>query len=93
MWHIFILGAMIGSAQGGIQALSRSYYAKIIPKKKSNEFFGFYNIFGKFSAIMWPTLMSLTTAITGNARWSILGIIPLFLIGLVIFMTLPKEQK
>ena len=40
-----------------------------------------------------PTLMSLTTAITGNVRWSILGIIPLFLIGLVIFMTLPKEQK
>lgn len=93
LWHIFILGAMIGSAQGGIQALSRSYYAKIIPKEKSNEFFGFYNIFGKFSAIMGPTLMSLTTAITGNARWSILGIIPLFLIGFVIFMTLPKEQK
>ena len=43
--HVFILGAMIGSAQGGIQALSRSYYAKIIPKEKSNEFFGFYNIF------------------------------------------------
>jgi len=84
---------MIGSAQGGIQALSRSYYAKIIPKEKSNEFFGFYNIFGKFSAIMGPTLMSLITEITGNARWSILGIIPLFLIGLVIFMTLPKEQK
>jgi len=40
-----------------------------------------------------PPLMSLTTAITGNARWSILGIIPLYLIGLVIFMTLPKEQK
>lgn len=93
LWHIFILGAMIGSAQGGIQALSRSYYAKIIPKEKSNEFFGFYNIFGKFSAIMGPTLMSLITAITGNARWSILGIIPLFLIGLLIFMTLPKEQK
>ena len=93
LWHIFILGAMIGSAQGGIQALSRSYYAKIIPKEKSNEFFEFYNIFGKFSAIMGPTLMSLTTAITGNARWSILGIIPLFIIGLVIFMTLPKEQK
>ncbi|WP_349947461.1 MFS transporter [Lacrimispora sp. BS-2] len=58
--------------------LSRSYYAKIIPKEKSNEFFGFYNILGKFSAVMGPTLMSITTAITDNARWSILGIIPLF---------------
>lgn len=92
VWHIFILGAMIGSAQGGIQALSRSYFAKIIPKDKSNEFFGFYNIFGKFSAIMGPTLMSLTTAVTGNARWSILGIIPLFLVGFLIFIRLPVEK-
>ncbi len=93
VWHIFILGAMIGSAQGGIQALSRSYYAKIVPKEKSNEFFGFYNIFGKFSAIVGPTVMSLTTTITGKARLSILGIIPLFMIGFIIFMTLPREQK
>ena len=93
VWHIFILGAMIGSAQGGIQALSRSYFAKIIPKEKSNEFFGFYNIFGKFSAIMGPTLMSLTTAVTGNARWSIIGIIPLFLVGFIIFTRLPVEEK
>ena len=93
VWHIFILGALIGSAQGGIQALSRSYYAKIVPKEKANEFFGFYNIFGKFSAIIGPTVMALTTTITGNARVSILGIIPLFVIGLLIFMALPKEQK
>ncbi|MGB8455556.1 MAG: MFS transporter [Anaerocolumna sp.] len=93
VWHIFILGAMIGSAQGGIQALSRSYYAKIVPKAKSNEFFGFYNIFGKFSAIVGPTIMSLTTTITGKARLSILGIIPLFMIGLIIFIILPQEQE
>ncbi len=93
VWHIFILGAMIGSAQGGIQALSRSYYAKIVPKEKSNEFFGFYNIFGKFSAIVGPAIMSFTTAITGDARWSILSIIPLFIIGFIIFITLPKEQQ
>ncbi len=91
--HIFILGAMIGSAQGGIQALSRSYYAKIVPKEKSNEFFGFYNIFGKFAAIVGPAVMSLTTAVTGNARLSILGIIPLFIIGFAVFISLPKEQN
>ncbi|MFV0466595.1 MAG: MFS transporter [Lachnospiraceae bacterium] len=93
LWHIFILGAMIGSAQGGIQALSRSYFAKIIPKEKSNEFFGFYNVFGKFSAIIGPTVMAVITAATGNARWSIVGIIPLFLVGFMIFVTLPKEQN
>lgn len=91
LWHIFILGAMIGSAQGGIQALSRSYYGKIIPKERSNEFFGFYNIFGKFAAIIGPFLMALTTDITGVARYSILSIIPLFIIGLAVFLALPKN--
>ncbi|MNW40721.1 Vacuole effluxer Atg22 like protein [compost metagenome] len=92
VWHIFVLGALVGSAQGGIQALSRSYFAKIIPKENSNEFFGFFNIFGKFAAIVGPALMSLTTTLTGNANLSIIAIIPLFIIGLCIFMTIPKQQ-
>ena len=92
VWHIFILGAMIGSAQGGIQALSRSYYAKIIPKENSNEFFGFFNIFGKFAAIIGPGVMALTTTLTGNAKYSIFSIIPLFVLGLIVFLALPKEQ-
>ncbi|WP_274309893.1 MFS transporter [Solibacillus daqui] len=91
MWHIFVLGVMIGSAQGGIQALSRSYYGKIIPKERSNEFFGFYNIFGKFAAIIGPFLMALTTTLTGAAKYSILSIIPLFILGLLVFLMLPKD--
>lgn len=90
---VFVLGAMIGSAQGGVQALSRSYYAKIIPKKQSNEFFGFYNVFGKFAAILGPLLMALTTTITGNGRYSILSIIPLFILGLLVFMKLPNDAE
>ena len=92
VWHIFILGAMIGSAQGGIQALSRSYYAKLVPKEQSNEFFGFYNIFGKFAAIIGPGVMALTSTLTGNPKLSILAIIPLFIIGFAIFLTLPKVE-
>ena len=91
MWHIFVLGAMIGSAQGGIQALSRSYFGKIIPKERSNEFFGFYNIFGKFAAIIGPFLMALTATLTGVARYSILSIVPLFIVGLIVFLMLPKN--
>ena len=91
VWHIFILGAMIGSAQGGIQALSRSYYARLIPKQNSNEFFGFYNVFGKFAAIIGPGVMALTSTLTGNPRLSILAIIPLFAAGLLVFLTLPRE--
>ena len=91
LWHIFILGALVGSAQGGIQALSRSYFGKIIPKERSNEFFGFYNIFGKFAAIIGPFIMALTKDLTGEPRLSILAIIPLFIIGLIIFLMLPKD--
>lgn len=89
--QIFILGAMVGSAQGGIQALSRSYYAKIIPKENSNEFFGFYNIFGKFAAIIGPFIMSFITDVTGVARYSILGILPLFVVGFFLTQKLPSK--
>ena len=83
---------MLFRSQGGIQALSRSYYAKIIPKQNSNEFFGFYNIFGKFAAIIGPALMALTTDITGQAKYSILAIIPLFVAGFLVFLKLPKDE-
>lgn len=92
IWNVFVLGVLIGSAQGGIQALSRSYYAKIIPKKNSNEFFGFYNIFGKFAAILGPFLMALIATITGIPRLSILAILPLFILGLIIFLRLPDQK-
>lgn len=91
--HVFVLSTLIASAQGGIQALSRSYYAKIIPKENANEFFGFYNIFGKFAAIIGPFIMSLITTLTGNPRYSILGIIPLFVVGYLVMLQLPKEEK
>ena len=72
---------MVGTAQGGIQALSRSYFAKVIPKENSNEFFGFYNIFGKFAAIMGPLLVGITTQLSGDVRNGVLSLIVLFLLG------------
>lgn len=89
--HIFILGFLIASAQGGIQALSRSYYARIIPKNRSNEFFGIYNIFGKFAAILGPFIMALFSDLV-SPRFSILAIIPLFLVGYIISLKLPKTS-
>src|SRR5690606_26002751 len=56
VWHIFILGAMIGSAQGGIQALSRSYYARIIPKENSNEFFRILQHIRQIRSDHWPAV-------------------------------------
>ena len=88
-----ILGGLVAFAQGGVQALSRSYFSRIIPKEKSNEFFGFYNVFGKFSSIMGPALMSFVASATGNPRLSILVLVPLFLIGFILSLALPSHTE
>jgi UMF1 family MFS transporter len=72
---------LVGSSMGGIQALSRSFYGKLIPADKSSEFFGFYNVFGKFAAITGPFLMGMVGAWTGHTRWGVLSILVLFIIG------------
>ena len=84
--RFWILSLLVASSQGGIQALSRSYFAKMIPKENSNEYFGFYNIFGKFAAIMGPFLVAAITQITGEVRSGVLSLIGLFLIGAVLFI-------
>ena len=66
--EFWILALLVATSQGGMQALSRSYYGKMIPKEKANEFFGFYDIFGKFAAIMGPALYAMFSQITGNSR-------------------------
>lgn len=72
---------LVASSMGGIQALSRSYYGKLLPAKQSAEFFGFYNVFGKFAAISGPFLMGLVGRLTGDTRWGVLCILALFVIG------------
>ncbi len=90
------LAFLVGTAQGGIQALSRSYFGAIIPKEKSTEYFGFYDIFGRFAAVMGPAFYSAINFITGRSSISILSIILFFAIGGVLLMIarkyLPKEQ-
>ncbi|MFZ7120978.1 MAG: MFS transporter [Eubacteriaceae bacterium] len=93
LMDFIILGLMIASAQGGIQALSRSYFAKIIPKKNSNEFFGFYNIFGKFAAIIGPLLIGSITLLTGDIRKAVLSLVLLFAVGLVVMIKLPETSE
>ncbi|MEG0249590.1 MAG: MFS transporter [Peptostreptococcus sp.] len=91
--EFWILAIMVGSAQGGIQALSRSYFAKLIPKEHSNEFFGFYNIFGKFAAIIGPFMIAITTQITGDVRNGVLSLIILFIIGGYLLIRTNKFEK
>jgi len=81
VWHFYALAAMVGLFQGGIQALSRSLYTRIIPAEKAAEFFGFYNMLGKFAAVIGPAMMGTITLVTGNIRYGILSILTLFILG------------
>ena len=82
----WILATMVGTVQGGIQALSRSYFGQIIPPERSNEYFGFMDIFGKFAAVIGPALYALVFGITGKASLGILSLILLFVAGCVFLL-------
>lgn len=90
--EFYILAISIGLVQGGVQSLSRSFYARIIPHTKSAEFFGFYNMLGKFAAVLGPILMGAVGVITGDPRVSILSIAVLFIAGGVLLYFV-DEQK
>lgn len=77
----WVLATLVGMVQGGIQALSRSYFGQIIPPERSNEYFGFLDIFGKFSCVIGPALYSLVYTLTNRPSFSILSVILLFLAG------------
>lgn len=89
----WVLAFLVATSQGGIQALSRSYFSKLIPREKSSEFFGFYNVFGKFAAIMGPALMGFIGAMTGHSRWGILSIVILFIIGGILLASVKSPDK
>lgn len=89
----WVLGMLVASSQGGIQALSRSYYGKLIPKEKSNEFYGFYNIFGKFAAVMGPFLVGYVSEMTGRTQNGIFSIVGLFIVGLILLRRVPVDEE
>lgn len=85
----WILAFLVATSQGGIQALSRSYYGKLVPKEKSAEFFGFYNVFGKFAAIMGPALVGFVSTLAQNTAYGILSVNILFLFGGILLIFVP----
>jgi UMF1 family MFS transporter len=91
--EFYVLAVAIGLVQGGVQSLSRSFYAKLIPEARAAEFFGFYNMLGKFAAVIGPFLMGWVSVTTGNARYSILAVIALFVAGGLVLYTVPAEQR
>ena len=86
--EFWILAILVGLFQGGIQALSRSYFGKLIPKEHSNEYYGFFDIFGRYASVMGTFLVSVVTTLTGNASLGVLSIGVLLVIGLVMLLKL-----
>lgn len=93
--EFYVLATVIGLVQGGVQSLSRSLYARLIPKDKSGEFFGFYNMLGKFAAILGPALYGFVGLRTGNPRLAIFAIAALFVAGaaLLYFVKEPRHNE
>ncbi|MCX7717239.1 MAG: MFS transporter [Candidatus Sumerlaeaceae bacterium] len=77
----YLLAVAVGCVQGGVQSLSRSMFARLIPQRKSAELFGFYNMMGKFATLLGPILVGVTARVSGSSRLSLLSIIILFLAG------------
>ncbi len=87
----WVLSMLVASSQGGIQALSRSFYAGLIPANSSPEFFGFYNIFGKFAAIVGPVLVGVFAALTGDSSIGVLSLAVLFVAGGFLLTRVPAQ--
>ena len=90
--QFYVLAVMIGLFQGGIQALSRSYFTRFVPKGHEAQFFGFYNMLGKFAAIIGPLLVGIATLVTSSHRAGIFSLVILFLIGGILLSRVDEEE-
>ena len=88
-----MIASLIGLVQGGIQALSRSYFARLIPNNKHSEYFGIYNMLGKFAALLGPLLVGFVTYLTNDSRIGMLGISIFFVTGIILFIQSTKAYK
>jgi len=92
-WQFYALAVVIGLFQGGIQALSRSVYASMIPQNKTGEFFGFFNMLGKFSSVVGPFMVGWVSAWSGDSRASVLTLLLLFFIGFTILSFVSLDDR
>ena len=90
--EFFILGVVVGIVLGGSQALSRSFYGAMIPEEASAEFYGFYSVFSKFSAIWGPLVFAIIRQITGTPRLAIISLMVFFIVGLILLAFVDEEK-
>ena len=90
--EFYVLAVVVGLVQGGVQAISRSLYARFVPAAQSGEFFGFFNMLGRFAAIVGPSLVAVTGLLTGSSRLGILSVVVVLVVGMVL-LTFVREQE
>jgi UMF1 family MFS transporter len=91
--EFFTLAVAVGLVQGGVQSLSRSMFGRLVPEGKSAEFFGFFNMLGKFATFFGPLLMGLVNYYTGDTRASILSLLVLFVVGGLLLWRVPTGPR
>ena len=93
VWEFYLLAAVIGLVQGGVQALSRSLYARLIPASQAAELFGFYNMVGKSAAVIGPIMMGWLGVLTGSPRLGILSLLILFVAGFLVLLRVKVPEN
>jgi MFS transporter, UMF1 family len=91
--EFFALAVTVGLVQGGVQSLSRSLFGRLVPEGKNAEFFGFYNMMGKFATVLGPLLIAIVAGITHNERASIISLVLLFVVGGVLLWRVPIKAQ
>ncbi|MHA6480831.1 MFS transporter [Paenibacillus sp. strain BS8-2] len=92
-FDFWVLAMLVATSQGGIQAISRAYFAQMVPKQNANRFFGFYNIFDRFASILGPLLVGVTAQMTGNTNTGVFSLVVLFIIGALLLARVPEPGK
>lgn len=92
-WQFWVLAGVVGIAQGGVQSLSRSFFGKLVPKENSNEYFGFYDIFGKYADLLGPILIAISGIVFKQSRYAILFLVTFFIVGYVLLTKVEKLIK
>ncbi len=91
-WHFFVLAFLVGTVQGGSQALSRSLFARMIPRHKSSEYFGFFSVFEKFAGVAGPALFAGSVTFFGSSRAAVLSVILFFVAGALVLTRVNVEE-
>jgi UMF1 family MFS transporter len=91
--EFFALAVVIGLVQGGVQSLSRSFFGRLVPEGKGGEFFGFYNMMGKFASFLGPILIATVALLTGDSRLSISSLVVLFVLGGWVLWRVPDPTR